>query len=66
MHRTSYQLCMDNFSIFHIIINTGFICLYPGDFIRVMQKLQQVKVLSLQLYIAGFQFIHIQHIIDKI
>ncbi len=66
MHRTSNQLCMDEFSIFHIIINAGFICLHPDDFIRIMQKFQQIKVLSLKLYIAGFQLIHIQHIIDKI
>ena len=66
MYRTSYQLCMDDFSIFYIIIDTSFICLHPGDFIRIMQKFQQIKVLSLKLYIAGFQLIHIQHIINKI
>ena len=66
MYRTSYQLCMDDFSSFYIIIDTSFICLHPDDFIRIMQKFQQIKVLSLKLYIAGFQLIHIQHIIDKI
>ena len=40
--------------------------MHPDDFIRIMQKFQQIKVLSLKLYIAGFQLIHIQHIIDKI
>ena len=66
MYRTSYQLRMDDFSIFYIIIDAGFICLYSGNFIRIMQNFQQVKVLPLQLYIAGLQLIHIQHIINEI
>ena len=66
MYRASQQLRMDDFSIFYIIIDASFICLHPDDFIRIMQNFQQVKVLPLQLYIAGFQLIHIQHIIDEI